>query len=177
MLAPTAAACRPAEGGRARAREAGEPVVQLFLRLNRMRGAHPFPARPEAAGGRTRRGQPRSRRGVGVDYFQKLELKLAPLSLMVEESLVLELHRFVAPLLGLPALADPAEGEATSREGWEWRLVAPAPRPLLERQVESARDRARSREIARDRSRSPEIARDRSRSPEAARDLLEIASS
>ena len=56
MLAPTAAACRPAEGGRARAREAGEPVVQLFLRLNRMRG---------------------------VDYFQKLELKLAPLSLMV----------------------------------------------------------------------------------------------
>ena len=65
-----------------------------------------------------------------MDYFQKLELKLAPLSLMVEESLVLELHRFVAPLLGLPALADPAEGEATSREGWEWRLVAPAPRPL-----------------------------------------------
>ena len=87
---------------------------------------------------------------------------------------MLELHRFVAPLLGLPALADPAEGEATSREGWEWRLVAPAPRPLLERQVEIARDRARSREIARDRSRSPEIARDRSRSPEAARDLLEI---
>ena len=79
-----------------------------------------------------------------MDYFQKLELKLAPLSLMVEESLVLELHRFVAPLLGLPALADPAEGEATSREGWEWRLVAPAPRPLLERQSTAwaAADRA-----------------------------------
>ncbi|EOD06780.1 hypothetical protein EMIHUDRAFT_218850 [Emiliania huxleyi CCMP1516] len=82
-----------------------QPVLELSLSARR--------APPD--------GQPAARPSC-VDYFQKLELKLAPLSLMVEESLVLELHRFVAPLLGLPALADPAEGEATSREGWEWRL-------------------------------------------------------
>jgi hypothetical protein len=121
VLAPTSAAIRPGERLRRWMATTAEPTVVVECRFNQM---------------------------VGVDSFQHLTVRLAPLSLMLEESLLFELVDFANPLLDALVLVRghprgvgtelpprPHGRGAHAPHLWEWPLLAPRPAPALDRQV------------------------------------------
>ena len=121
VLAPASAASRPGERNRRRGAAASDPTLEMDCRFNQM---------------------------VGVDSFQHVTVRVAPLSLMLEESLLFEMLVFVSPLIdSLNLVRDHPSGVGSElpigrlHRGphvpmlWEWPLVAPGPQPNLERQV------------------------------------------